>query len=81
MIFEVFLHTLFFCIHCIHLGKEHDLYEVTCSKTGVTCFTSRNRSLINETINQLLTVIIYGTDFRAYEAPLPRKSNHLVNSC
>ena len=44
----------------------------------LSCLTTPNRQALKED-TRLVSVILYGTDFRAYEAPLPRLRNHLVS--
>ncbi|CAK8672348.1 GDP-fucose protein O-fucosyltransferase 4-like isoform X2 [Clavelina lepadiformis] len=63
--------------HVTQQGNENDLYEVSCRRSGVKCFATQDRNVLKDDSIRLLTVMLYGTDFRAYEAPVPRKKNHL----
>lgn len=58
-----------------HVENDAGLIELKCPN-DLTCLTTQDRQALNEE-NRLVSVILYGTDFRAYEAPLPRKRNHL----
>ena len=60
------------------VGDKNPILEVKCQKSGLTCLTTQDRKVVHDMTDRLLTIVIYGTDFRAYEAPVPRKSNHLV---
>uniref|UniRef100_H2YFF0 Fucosyltransferase n=2 Tax=Ciona savignyi TaxID=51511 RepID=H2YFF0_CIOSA len=61
-----------------HVSKsEKEMVEVSCPNSGVKCMATQNRTLLQQEANDLLTIMHYGTDFRAYEVPLPRKANHL----
>nr|CAB3247492.1 alpha-(1,3)-fucosyltransferase 11 [Phallusia mammillata] len=63
--------------HILKSGNENDIHDVYCPRSGLTCQSTQNREVLEEDGNRLISVFIYGTDFRAYEAPLPRKPNHL----
>ncbi|XP_077999719.1 GDP-fucose protein O-fucosyltransferase 4-like [Glandiceps talaboti] len=52
---------------------EGDTAVVHCSN-GATCLATNNKEKLQNPLTR--GIIFYGTDFRAYEAPLPRRPHH-----
>lgn len=58
-----------------HVENDDGYVELKCPNE-VSCLTTPNRQALKED-TRLVSIMLYGTDFRAYEAPLPRLRNHL----
>nr|XP_002121131.3 alpha-(1,3)-fucosyltransferase 11 [Ciona intestinalis] len=63
--------------HAEEPERDDGLVEVNCPNLGYKCMATYNKNILEQKSTELLTIMQYGTDFRAYEAPLPRKPNHL----